>query len=86
MNGVLSIPAAATQKATPSNATRAISMRAPALRLKLVLRRLPPGLTQPEFEAALGEEWKVGGGKVDWFIYKEGKISKESVSTQVHSS
>ena len=45
--------------------------------MKLVIRRLAPGLTQIEFEEALGEEWKVNAGKVDWATYKEGKISKE---------
>lgn len=45
--------------------------------MKLIIRRLAPGLTQPEFEEALGEEWKVNGGKVDWAVYKQGKVSKE---------
>ena len=43
----------------------------------MVVRRLPPGLTQAEFESALGEDWKIGAGKVDWSVYKAGKISKE---------
>lgn len=46
-------------------------------RLKLVVRRLPPGLTQEEFETSLGAEWRVGSGKVDWAAYKPGKVSKE---------
>lgn len=46
----------------------------------MIVRRLPPGLTQEEFDAALGEEWKTNGGKVDWALYKPGKISKESVN------
>ena len=46
-------------------------------RLKIIIRRLPPGLTQPEFVEALGDEWKTGGDKVDWAVYKEGKLSKE---------
>ncbi|KAL9109215.1 MAG: hypothetical protein Q9227_006140 [Pyrenula ochraceoflavens] len=53
------------------------SARASATKLKLILRRLPPGLTQMEFETALGEEWKTGKGKVEWFAYQEGKISKD---------
>lgn len=80
MNGLLSIPASATQKPSPTAAAGAqknMATKAPAPKLKLVLRRLPPGLTQAEFEAALGDEWKVGGGKVDWYLYKEGKVSKE---------
>lgn len=73
--GVLQIPAAATQK--PSGAPAKKAPKPPAPRLKLLIRRLPPGLTQAELEAALGEEWKVGAGKVDWLLYKPGKISKE---------
>ena len=74
-NGVLSIPACATQKRTggPIN----MSSRAATPRLKVVVRRLPPGLTQTEFDAALGDEWEVNGGRVDWAIYKPGKLSKE---------
>ncbi|SLM36452.1 Regulator of nonsense-mediated decay, UPF3 [Lasallia pustulata] len=51
--------------------------KAPAARLKVVIRRLPPGLTQAEFKTALGDEWKFKGGKVDWTLYKEGKVSKD---------
>lgn len=76
--GVLPISASATQKSAsiPSKGTAKL----PTPRLKLVVRRLPPGLTQTEFENALGEEWKVGAGKVDWFQYKDGKVSKEYVN------
>ncbi|KAI4171175.1 MAG: hypothetical protein LQ346_008766 [Caloplaca aetnensis] len=49
-------------------------------RLKLVIRRLPPGLTEDEFQTALGTEWKVGNGKVDWAIFKAGKVSKDSAA------
>lgn len=72
--GVLQIPASATQKNAPA-AKKAPKPAAP--RLKLLVRRLPPGLTQEEFDAALGEEWKLGGGKVSWSQYKPGKVSKE---------
>ena len=75
-NGVLSIPASATlrnngpvHESQPSKANSA--------RLKILIRRLPPGLTQAEFEGALGEDWKNGGGKVNWAVYKAGKVSKE---------
>lgn len=78
-NGVLPISATVLQKNAPASAPRGPSSRASAPRLKLALRRLPPGLTKAEFEAALGDEWKVGGGKVDWMLYKTGKISKEYV-------
>ena len=30
-----------------------------------------------EFELALGDEWKLGAGKVDWKLFKPGKVSKE---------
>ncbi|OCL07279.1 hypothetical protein AOQ84DRAFT_377850 [Glonium stellatum] len=76
-NGVLPISASVLQKNAPASAPRGPSSRASAPRLKLVLRRLPPGLTKAEFEAALGDEWKLGGGKVDWWLYKPGKISKD---------
>ena len=69
--GVLPIPASTTQK------TANTQPKAVAPRLKLLVRRLPPGLTQAEFETALGDDWKTGGGKVDWSQYKEGKVSKE---------
>ncbi|KAI4180541.1 MAG: hypothetical protein L6R41_007179 [Letrouitia leprolyta] len=48
-----------------------------APRLKIVIRRLPPGLTEEEFQMSLGEDWKVGSGKVDWASYKPGKVSKD---------
>lgn len=73
--GVLQIPAAATQKNPPKPAKKPPKPATP--RLKLLVRRLPPGLTQAEFETALGEEWKAGGGKIDWLQYKPGKVSKE---------
>lgn len=73
--GVLQIPLGATQKPTSTPAKKAPKPSAP--RLKLLIRRLPPGLTQTELESALGEEWKVGAGKVDWLQYKPGKVSKE---------
>ncbi|KAI6848991.1 hypothetical protein KC332_g1593 [Hortaea werneckii] len=63
--GVLPVNAAA--RAAPT-------AKAPAPRLKLEIRRLPPGLTLTEFEEALGEEWKLGNGKVDWREYRQGKI------------
>ncbi|PLB46451.1 hypothetical protein P170DRAFT_387318 [Aspergillus steynii IBT 23096] len=73
--GVLQIPAAATQKNGPTAPKKPPKPAAP--RLKLLVRRLPPGLTQAEFETAVGPEWKSGAGKVDWFQYKAGKVSKD---------
>ena len=75
-NGVLSIPASAThRKSGPAHEPQ--QTRATAARLKILIRRLPPGLTQAEFEEALGDDWKIGGDTVDWAVYKLGKISKE---------
>lgn len=45
--------------------------------MKVVIRRLAPGLTEAEFVKIMGEEWKQGQGKIDWFSYKPGKDSKE---------
>ena len=73
-NGVLPVLASTTQR---SGLPSTMSSRAALPRLKIVIRRLPPGLTQAEFEAALGDEWNLGGGRVDWALYKPGKLSKE---------
>ncbi|KAJ5194536.1 uncharacterized protein N7498_007974 [Penicillium cinerascens] len=71
--GVLQISAAATKPGAPAKK----APKPPNPRLKLLIRRLPPGLTQSELEGALGQDWKVGGGKVDWLQYKPGKVSKD---------
>lgn len=47
---------------------------------KIVIRRLPPGLTEDEFWTILGEEWKAdksGKGKTDWTDFIVGKSSRE---------
>ncbi|EZF29322.1 hypothetical protein H101_07002, partial [Trichophyton interdigitale H6] len=77
--GVLAINPAATQRAAPppTPSSKGHSSKGNAPRLKLHVRRLPPGLTQAEFETALGDYWKVGRGKVDWFLFKEGKVSTD---------
>lgn len=46
---------------------------------KMVIRRLPPGMTQPEFVTILGSDWEVSNGKVDWLSYIPGKVSAEYV-------
>ncbi|KAF2869897.1 Smg-4/UPF3 family-domain-containing protein [Massariosphaeria phaeospora] len=74
VNGV--IPVTVLQKNGPASVPRGPKAAQP--RLKLVCRRLPPGLTKTEFEAILGEEWKLGAGKIDWMDYKGGKISKDA--------
>lgn len=80
-SGVLPTPAAIILlKKKDGSATTSSTARGPrkqADRLKVIIRRLPPGLTQSEFEAALGEGWGVGAGQVNWFDYKPGKISTD---------
>lgn len=71
------LPIAALNNASNKTGNAQKSTRAPAVKLKVVIRRLPPGLTQSELEVALGEEWKAGAGRVTWSIYKPGKVSKE---------
>ena len=44
---------------------------------KIVIRRLPPGMTEEECVSILGDDWKVGRGRVSWFSYQPGKISHE---------
>jgi regulator of nonsense transcripts 3 len=75
--GVLAVPAAVRRKANTDAAAAKTANRSPAPRLRLIIRRLPPGLTEAEFWLSLGEEWEVGKGKVEWAAYKDGKVSKE---------
>ncbi|KAI1754821.1 Smg-4/UPF3 family-domain-containing protein [Xylaria castorea] len=44
---------------------------------KVLIRRLPPGMTEDECWVVLGEEWKVSKGKVDWARYDSGEISND---------
>ncbi|KAG5973717.1 hypothetical protein E4U55_000314 [Claviceps digitariae] len=44
---------------------------------KLVIRRLPPGMTQQEMITILGPDWEVSKGKVDWLSYVPGKVSAD---------
>ncbi|KAI9810655.1 MAG: hypothetical protein M1827_006114 [Pycnora praestabilis] len=78
-NGILPIPASAARKSAHGGGNvGGTTGKISGPRLKVVIRRLPPGLTSGEFEGALGEDWKLGGGRVDWMIYKAGKISKDA--------
>ncbi|KAI5305422.1 hypothetical protein KEM56_004489 [Ascosphaera pollenicola] len=74
--GVLSASSNSTQRGSEKTAGENNSVRAPVPALKVVVRRLPPGLTQDEFEKILGDEWKVGGPCVDWYSFKPGKATK----------
>src|SRR5437667_8283700 len=76
-NGILNISGSATQPDPQAAAHKSTPSKSAGPRLKVVIRRLAPGLTQVELQAALGEDWKLGRGRVDWIIYKPGKVSKE---------
>ncbi|TVY42740.1 Regulator of nonsense transcripts [Lachnellula subtilissima] len=72
-NGVLPVTAIQTSGNSPKPASKAT-----VTRLKVVIRRLPPALTEAEFASIIGDEWKLAQGKVDWFLYKPGKDSKDA--------
>ena len=72
-NGVL--PVTTTHSGT--RMVKSSNTRAPGPKLKVVIRRLAPALTETEFKSIVGPEWAVGAGKVDWFSFKPGKDSKE---------
>ena len=75
INGIL--PVTASQ--TAGNASKVSVDKSTGPRLKVVIRRLAPGLTEAEFIKLLGDDWKLGQGRVDWFSYKQGKDSQEYV-------
>ena len=83
--GVLAVNAA-TRKNAAAHSTAKSSQRTPAPRLRLIIRRLPPGLTEAEFWTALGDEWQLGNGKVEWAAYKGGNVSRESVQRSLACS
>ncbi|KAI9803447.1 MAG: hypothetical protein M1833_000966 [Piccolia ochrophora] len=77
-NGILPITASVTQadgKQGRKQSGGAAKGSGP--RLKVVIRRLPPGFTHTELLSTLGEEWSLGRGRVDWLRYKPGKISRD---------
>lgn len=74
--GVLPVNAA-TRKSAAAQSNSKAPPRTPAPKLRLVIRRLPPGLSESEFWTVIGDDWKVGSGKVDWAAFKDGKVSKE---------
>lgn len=78
VNGILPAPTSIASRRSAAGPSTP-SMKTTAPKLRLIVRRLPPGLTQEEFEQTLGEEWRAGAGKVEWMAYKEGKVSKEYV-------
>ena len=64
--GIIQVNPAAVQPSSAKASTR----------LKVIIRRLPPSLTRTEFEQAIGDDWKLAGGKVDWVEYRQGKIRR----------
>ncbi|KAM0244777.1 hypothetical protein ACHAQJ_010719 [Trichoderma viride] len=69
--------ARSTHDAEPAKAPKT---RTPHEGEKVIIRRLPPGMTETEFVTILGSEWGVGNGKVDWFSYATGKVSNEGTN------
>ncbi|KAL6860997.1 Smg-4/UPF3 family domain-containing protein [Trichoderma novae-zelandiae] len=67
----------ARSTANDADTPKATRSRAPQEGEKVIIRRLPPGLTEAECLSILGSEWAVGNGKVDWFSYARGKVSNE---------
>ncbi|KAI9158309.1 hypothetical protein HJFPF1_06301 [Paramyrothecium foliicola] len=67
----------ATKASTGNEAPKPAKAKAQNEGEKLVIRRLPPGMTQSEFVSTLGSAWEVGSGKVDWFSYRPGKVSTD---------
>lgn len=82
-NGVLPVPAGATAAAATGSKAAVADGAKPARAKpavegdKVVIRRLPPGLTEDEFFSVLGDDWRQGRGRVGWLSFHGGKISKE---------
>ena len=76
---VLSRKANGAPSAATNDAPKPTKTKVPPEGEKVVVRRLPPGMTQEEFFALLGDSWKSGNGKVDWVEYCPGKITHECV-------
>ncbi|KAI3552961.1 smg-4/UPF3 family protein [Colletotrichum abscissum] len=72
-NGVLSVSG---QQAT-TDAPKSNKSRTPVEGDKVVIRRLPPGMTEQELWNNLGDEWKAGNGLVSWHNFEAGKISHD---------
>ncbi|KAI0479113.1 Smg-4/UPF3 family-domain-containing protein [Xylariaceae sp. FL0804] len=72
-NGMLPVSSAQTANDTPKGA----KAKVPAQGKKVLIRRLPPGMTSHEFWAILGDEWREGKGKVGWTRFAAGHISHD---------
>lgn len=47
--------------------------------VKISIRYLPPGLKEFECTNILGDDWRVGAGKVDWWCFEPGKQARTYV-------
>ncbi|KUJ22930.1 uncharacterized protein LY89DRAFT_161104 [Mollisia scopiformis] len=72
-NGVLAV----TASQTSGTSSRSAGVKSSNPKLKVIIRRLAPSLTETEFTTILGEQWRPGKGQIDWFLYKPGKDSKD---------
>ncbi|RCI11892.1 hypothetical protein L249_4229 [Ophiocordyceps polyrhachis-furcata BCC 54312] len=68
-------PGEKSQDAVKSEPSKRTKPRPVSQGEKLVIRRLPPGMTEAEAVSILGAEWEVNKGKVDWFSFCSGKVS-----------
>ncbi|KAL2880541.1 hypothetical protein SGCOL_004263 [Colletotrichum sp. CLE4] len=70
------VPSASGQQAT-TDAPKSNKSRTPVEGDKVIIRRLPPGMTEQELLNNLGDEWKAGNGLVSWHNFESGKISHD---------
>ncbi|KAM0284515.1 hypothetical protein ACHAQH_001881 [Verticillium albo-atrum] len=75
-NGVLPMPATPLATDAPS-ASRSNKSKTPVEGDKVIIRRLPPGMTEDEVWAILGDQWRAGNGLVDWSDFAKGKVSQD---------
>ncbi|OHW90625.1 nonsense-mediated mRNA decay protein [Colletotrichum incanum] len=60
-----------------ADAPKSNKSRTPVEGDKVVIRRLPPGMTEQEVWNNLDDEWKAGNGLVSWHNFAQGKISQD---------
>ncbi|PHH69303.1 hypothetical protein CDD82_7854 [Ophiocordyceps australis] len=68
-------PETTKNASTSDGASRRAKTKAAVDGAKIVIRRLPPGMTEAEFTSILPPDYALGHGKVDWFSYRPGKVS-----------
>ncbi|CAN8103645.1 unnamed protein product [Discula destructiva] len=77
-SGTQSIGPAQTQAQSNVDANKSGKGRSGAVQdgVKAKIRWLPPAMTEEEFVNILGNDWRVGKGKVGWFRYSPGHMPK----------